>query len=1334
VTQGNVGDPNNVKANDETTGGAMQEAWAYYAGKTGLSTRDYADIKPATGCQRNFVVFIANSIENNNSPNDSSQDVLTSVPYYGLQNAPGITSDLLAPIKNISQPTSSICKPTSNDANALANHTATSGLYADDWARYMRVTDLYGNLDGTQNISTYAIGILGPDCNSLFPTLLNSMATQGGGAYYSAYTNQDLFDSLTRIFNEVQAINSVFASASLPVSVNTQGTYLNQVYIGMFRPDGDDKPRWVGNLKQYKFGVDNSNPSFPQLFLADSTGARAIASAGTGTGFLSPNAISYWTKKDTSALPDNLGTNGGFWINNQQPIVLGFDSPDGQWVERGAVSQQIRLANLIDDYAKTAGSASPNGNPRNLFTCTSGSGVCGSGASLSSTPFAPANSDISDALLGTTSGGAIAITSFSRSGTNMTVTLQSVPSPPLTVGQSVNIVGASLTSLNGAQAVTAVLNDTFTFKTVESPPTPSTGTYRASKTVSNPKTITSLSRSGTTATAVVTNHGYIDGQIINISNADPTTSGGYNGSYVITVVNADTFTYTIPNSNFGPPSGTASGTALVVGQNVSTQAILTSIVHPLATGTTTNVTFSIANGSKLDSSFVAGAQVTVSGAPTGYNGTFTISNIGNGCPSGSPNRSFCITGLPVTPATTATAASGQTLSADTAISYAVTFTHTASTCPAANGELVTVTGAAAGHNFAVNDTVIVSGTPGINETAYIGSFKVLSVVANTSFTFSLATTPSCSPSATGASLLINPNAVDRTALINWMRGEDSIGDELTPRTIGINVRGSIHGDVLHSRPALVNYGTGKIVAFYGGGDGVFHAVNANQTVDISSVPPGGELWGFIPTDFFSKLSRLYLNSPLVKLFTTPNSLTPAPQQKPYFFDGDVGVYQQGTNPGDKTYIYLSARRGGRLIYALDVSDPADPKFLWKRGCSGTTCDAMGSDSGTLAELGQTWSEPKVVRIKGLSNPVVVFGAGYDSNEDNDPPTADTMGRGVFMLDAVDGHIVWQAGPGGGTDSCKGTPCTLSSMTYAIPASVTLVDRNFDNFAERMYVADTGGNIWRIDLPTASPADWTVTKFAALGGTVASGETKRKFLYSPDIVYSLGFDMILGATGDREHPLKLNTSAFKVINRFYGLKDPNNGIGSNPSVPPTTWTPITDSTSSTANQTVTGLFNCDACSSSGTVYDNSGSGFYVTFPASGTATGEKGVNAASSIGGYTYFSTNEPKGDSTTSCVSNLGTARGYKIGTFSGAVKVGKFEGGGLPPSPVFGLVTVPFPNPDGTTTDRTVPFLIGGGDSGGGGSGGSTGDLVSPIGGQIPTILINPKRSRKYWYQEHDK
>jgi len=162
----------NVKANSETTGAAMQEAWAYYAGKTGISGRNYSGIQPVSGCQKNFVVFVANSLANNSSPNDNG----SGNPDSALLAAPGVTSDLMAPITNIGLPAGVSCTISGTYANALSNHTDSSGLWADEWARYMRNTDLYSDFHGIQPITTYSIGILGPSCNALFPTVLKSMA------------------------------------------------------------------------------------------------------------------------------------------------------------------------------------------------------------------------------------------------------------------------------------------------------------------------------------------------------------------------------------------------------------------------------------------------------------------------------------------------------------------------------------------------------------------------------------------------------------------------------------------------------------------------------------------------------------------------------------------------------------------------------------------------------------------------------------------------------------------------------------------------------------------------------------------------------------------------------------------------------------------------------------------------------------------------------------------------------------------------------------------------------------------------------------------------------
>jgi hypothetical protein len=61
-------------------------------------------------------------------------------------------------------------------------------------------------------------------------TTMKSMANVGGGSYYDATDIGQLVDAIGSILTEIQGTPSVFISASLPISVNTQGTYLNQVF------------------------------------------------------------------------------------------------------------------------------------------------------------------------------------------------------------------------------------------------------------------------------------------------------------------------------------------------------------------------------------------------------------------------------------------------------------------------------------------------------------------------------------------------------------------------------------------------------------------------------------------------------------------------------------------------------------------------------------------------------------------------------------------------------------------------------------------------------------------------------------------------------------------------------------------------------------------------------------------------------------------------------------------------------------------------------------------------------------------------------------------------
>jgi type IV pilus assembly protein PilY1 len=1252
----------NVKTSNEKTGSAMQEAWAYYNGKIGMSGKNYLTPIVGASCQRNFLIFIGNSFSNSSGPGDPVPDPDNS--STGLTSIQVAATDAQKiKLSNTVNFASSTCGVTSMDASTNASNWSEN--WADEWARYMYQKDTSSTLDGSQNIITYTIGVINNGTNTCkpdYPALLSNMAGYGGGKYFQTENADEIKNALLKILNEVQAVNSVFASSSLPVSVNTQGTYLNQIYMGMFRPDASANPRWVGNLKQYQFIYDAATQS---LKLGDSTGASAVSSSGTG--FIAATAISYWTTINKNTEPD-LG--GGFWRNQPNGTGLGYDSPDGEVVEKGGAAQRSRIANLYNDYSTAAGTST---NPRKLYTyCPSGTSCNGTLsydpsaiASIKANVFAPSNTDITTALLGGLPP--VNVSTITRSGTTATVTTSS--NHGFNNGDSVTINGANQNEYNGTFIISVVNGTQFTYTVPEYPPTPATGTYTASI-ASSPNTITSLTRTaGTpnaTATAITaTPHGLAAGQNVTVSNSTYTP---YNGTWVITAVPSTTqFQFIITERPLTP----GSGGQVWVGTNCVTSGSGKNCVNIntiLRNGTTVMITAA----ANLPASFTVGSTAKiVSASPTLYNSTtgYKVTGLGTNCSitnqtwngtafvstttTGTNNRSLCFTTFPSSSISPPTGLNGATASttADTGSSATIsTLTRSSTTVTATT---------AAPHGFANGVTVNIGGTPAANETAYIGSFSIAGVTSNT-FTYQVATTP-VTP-ATGTITAYGTTTIDRTALINWVRGEDNVGDEASPGN-PFTVRPSIHGDVLHSRPVVINYGvtngvTIGVVVFYGANDGVFRAINGNQNTAIGSVPPGGEIWGFIPKEFFGKLNRQRNNSPELLLPTTAAGITPAPQKKDYFVDGATGSYQKLNADGstNKAYLYLTMRRGGRFIYALDVTDPANPTVLWKKGCTGSP---IVCDTG-FSELGQTWSRPRVAMVKGYTNPVLIFGAGYDENEDNEPPTGDSTGRGIFVLDAISGTPVWSASP---TGDATDTHAKITGMNYSIPSDITFMDKDRDGYTDRLYAVDVGGNVWRVDLePSAgnTPDKWQVTKLAALGcnaGACASGTTPRKFFFPPSVVpvaatSSLAaYDAVLVGSGDREHPL-LNTntnSAYSVTNRFYMLKDLKIGMDA----------------SGQTTITETGTAPDRLFDATSTNYDGSYRGFYITF-----GTGEKAVNAPLTVAGITYLGTNQPTPPSATQC-SNLGDARIYGINPFTGAFGSTELDSGGMPPGPVAGITTV---------------------------------------------------------------
>ena len=1342
-----MGDGDSTSSRD--VGGSTWESWAFYAGQLGASGAPAYPGISASACGKNFVIRVGVA-DNNANPADQSS------------NANDVRNALTAANNNVA-PTQITW---TNDDKFISR-------WGDEWSRFMKRNN---------EITTYTITLVDSGATDTqnvgaYKRFMKSVAeVSGGKAFVVDINDMNAFvQALLAIFNEVNAVNSVFASASLPISANGTGNFLNQVYFGMFRPDPQGLPRWSGNLKQYRFAVDQSDPLNLQLFLADAraptTATRGDGStypvflpalSSAGTGFFDPNALSFWTTKDITTLPDSLdpngtvlgGVKGGFFINNPQgaSISEGFDAPDGEVVEKGGVSQRIRLENLTNNYATAAGTST---NPRRIYTCTSGTTSCIANSSLSATPFAKTNDGITAASL---SAGlpASPVTSITRNDTTATVTLTSAMSPVPANGSTVTVTGSTYSQFNGVKTVggppTAT---TFTYPVTVVPPVATTGSYTASISAAS-QSITSIIRTGaTTARAnFAAAHGYGDGQSVSISGA---TNAGYNGTYSITLIDANNFDFTIPAGNIRPTTPQTAGNATVPAK---ANLVINNIVRGTPAGTApfnANVTVT----TTAINNYAVGDTVTItgtSGTPN-YNGSFTITNLGNKCTGGSALKgaplSFCFN-IATSPSNAAdTTASAGTPAASATIATAG-LTRVAATCTGGTPVTTATATTTAAHGFLVGQVVNISGTIGTDESLYTGSQTILTVPSAVSFTYAITTSPACTDNTAG--MLASALGVDRDTLIDWVRGHDSFGNEPSPTPGGpITVRPSIQGDVLHSRPTVVNYsGSTGVVVFYGSNDGTFRAVNGNQSAAIGAVPAGGELWSFVAPEFFGKFKRQYLNSPVIQLESTPTSILPAPQPKDYFFDGSVGVYQDISSSGvvNRVIIYPTARRGGRFFYAIDVTNPADPKFMWKKS---------NADTG-FADLGQTWSVPRVALIKGYNDgatepnakPVLIFGGGYDPAEDSEPPTARTMGRALFIVDALTGDLIWKATGGGSSNTCTGasgtTACQLQDMTYPLAADVTLIDRDAADgkgYVDRIYAADLGGNIWRVDLQPAAgaasgfaPSTWRVSKFAAVGG--ASTDTAmRKIFYPPDVVTTPSFDAVVFTTGDREHPTRTQ-QAVNVINRFYMLKDLKVGPDACPTIASvvTCSATITDSTSNTTNTLVVpGLFNASpvlptTASTSpftpGPAYDQSGNGFFVTLlnavPRKQTDNstlygpdverGEKGVNAPTSIGGNTFFGTNTPIAPDPLVCQPNLGTARGYSINFITGELKTVIYDGGGMPPSPVSGVVEIN----DGAGGTFTIPFLIGGV---------PPEPCSGPLCASRPPIPIEAVRSRTFWYRE---
>ena len=379
--------------------------------------------------------------------------------------------------------------------------------------------------------------------------------------------------------------------------------------------------------------------------------------------------------------------------------------------------------------------------------------------------------------------------------------------------------------------------------------------------------------------------------------------------------------------------------------------------------------------------------------------------------------------------------------------------------------------------------------------------------------------------------LANGAASERTELLRWGQGIDI--DDIDNDGSTTDYRTTI-GDAIHTEPQVVTYyknrtqsidqATGVVTTqteldktlYFTTNDGYLRAINTDDGSTEFSFVPQALLKNFKPYRegyTADSLDKVYgLDGPMGIWFKDTNG------------DGDVLQSNNGLpDANEHVYLYLTMRRGGRNIYALDVTDRSRPKLKW----------IIKGGEGAFSELGQTWSAPQVAQVKwgGTEKTVLFFGGGYDSATDDQTTVEDnTLGRAIYMVDAASGDLLWRAGR-------SGADLSLSDIRYSIAADLTLLDINQDGNLDYFFAADVGGRIFRFDINQNN----TLASNFATGGMIADfsssgANAARRFFEAVDVSKSENQDhlYIAAGSGFRAHPLL----AVDANNRMYVIKDPN----------------------------------------------------------------------------------------------------------------------------------------------------------------------------------------------------
>ncbi|WP_417660591.1 pilus assembly protein [Pseudomonas sp.] len=283
----------------------------------------------------------------------------------------------------------------------------------------------------------------------------------------------------------------------------------------------------------------------------------------------------------------------------------------------------------------------------------------------------------------------------------------------------------------------------------------------------------------------------------------------------------------------------------------------------------------------------------------------------------------------------------------------------------------------------------------------------------------------------------------------YLRGDRTNEMTVDDRTLPFRERGGRLGDIINSDPQYLHqqdFGYSRLVwndgavgqayktfrasnayqnrtplVVVGANDGMLHGFDARVDITDPQKNGGSELFAYVPNSVIGNLKNLS---------------DPAYTHQ-YYVDGTPRVSDVWLGNAWKSMVVGTTGAGGNSVFALDITDPANmskSKVMWEF---------------THPDMGYTIGQPALVALPNEKFGVIVSSGYHDT-------TPSTDGK-VWILDAADGSIIKE----------------FTLPTRGNLGSPLAADTDYNQVADRVYVADTLGNVWRIDLADSNPSSWSI---------------------------------------------------------------------------------------------------------------------------------------------------------------------------------------------------------------------------------------------------------------------